>query len=103
VDEFQAQYAASHGGAPATSEVAYHYQNLALYVEAMEVAGSTDDPKAIQEALPEALESLEDKFKVSEFPTTVSDNGHLLSDDLQAIFYNGEDDYELFPVPAPQE
>jgi len=104
VPEFHKRYAEEiTDEKPATSEVAYHFQTTAIYVKAMEIAGTVDDPEAIEEALPEALEQVDDTFKVSEYPTTVNDKVHFISENLEAVFYEGKDKYTLFPVPAPEE
>jgi hypothetical protein len=66
----------------------------------MKIAKSVDDPKAIREAMGEAVKSVEGVFFV---PNAVTEKGHLQADGLQAAYRNAEGDYEPFDIEQPQE
>ncbi|GAA2005371.1 ABC transporter substrate-binding protein [Brevibacterium samyangense] len=88
---------------PATSEVGYHFQTLAIMVKAMEVAGTTDDPAAIHDAVQEALGQVDDVFKVSQFPDRMTEGGHLIADDLLAVYVDEGNALTTFPIPQSEE
>ncbi|MFL0576665.1 ABC transporter substrate-binding protein [Brevibacterium luteolum] len=88
---------------PVTTEVSLHYQSTAVFVKAMEVAGSIDDPTAIREAIPEAIGQVDDQFHVSGFPTTITDAGHLLNEELEVAYRNKDGKYEFLQIDQPKE
>lgn len=71
---------------PMTTEVSLNYQGVAVVVKAMEVAGKIDDPKAIRDAIPEAIGQVDDQFHVTGFPTRITDSGHLINDNLDVLY-----------------
>ncbi|MBC9224978.1 ABC transporter substrate-binding protein [Aeromicrobium sp. 636] len=85
---------------PVNADIALNYQALPIFIEAMKIAGTTDDPKAIREAMGEAVKSVEGVFFV---PNKVSAKGHLQADGLQAAYRNADGEYEPFAIEQPQE
>ena len=81
-----------------TSETALNYQGIAIVAKAMEVAGTTDDPEKIREAIGEALPEVDDKYKINGFPDEITEQGHLLNPDLEATFLNEDGKYTKVPI-----
>jgi len=88
---------------PLTPETTLNYQSLPIIVKAMEEAGTTDDVKAIREAIPDALGDVEDRFQVTGFPDKITDKGHLLADDLKVAYRDKDGKFDLIPVDQPEE
>ena len=91
------------GERPVTSEVSLHYQSVALVVKAMEVAGTVEDPEAIRGALGDAMGEVDDRFRVSGFPTTITEAGHLQNEDLQIAYRNDDGDYEFIAIENAED
>ena len=85
---------------PVNADIALNYQSLPIFIEAMKIAGTTDDPKAIREAMPEAVKSVNGVFFV---PNSITDKGHLQADGLQAAYRNAQGEYEPFAIEQPKE
>ena len=85
---------------PVNADIALNYQSLPIFIEAMKIAGTTDDPKAIREAMPEAVKSVNGVFFV---PNSITDKGHLQADGLQAAYRNAQGEYEPFSIEQPKE
>lgn len=85
---------------PVNADIALNYQALPIFIEAMKEAGTIDDPKAIREAMPDALDAVEGVFFV---PDAISDKGHLQADGLQAAFRNEDGEYEPFDIEQTTE
>lgn len=83
---------------PINAEVAMNYQALGIIVTAMEVSGSTDDPTAVREAIPEALDQVDDAFRVQEFPSDVTPEGMSVAGHGHGIYINEDGDYENFEL-----
>ncbi|WP_277454060.1 ABC transporter substrate-binding protein [Janibacter sp. DB-40] len=88
---------------PVNADIALNYQALPIFIKAMETAGTVDDPAAIREAIGESIDEVDPKFRVAFAPDRITDNGHLLADDLQAAYRNEQGQYESFPVDQPKE
>ena len=88
---------------PVNADIALNYQALPIFIEAMEIAGTVDDPAAIREAMGEAVEEVDPQFRVAFAPDRITDNGHLVADDLQAAYRTEQGEYEVFPIEQPQE
>lgn len=91
------------GARPATSEVSLHFQSIPIVVKAMEVAGTIDDPEAIRAALGEAVGQVDDRYRVSGFPTTVTDGGHLVNEDLEIAHRNSDGEYEFVTIENAED
>lgn len=91
------------GARPVTTEVSLHYQSVALAVKAMEVAGTIDDPEAIRASIEDALGQVDDRFRVSGFPTTITDAGHLQNEDLKVAYRNTDGDYEFIDIENAED
>lgn len=85
---------------PVNADIALNYQALPVFIEAMKEAGTIDDPQAIREAMPDALDAVEGVFFV---PDSITDNGHLQADGLQAAFRNENGEYEPFDIEQTTE
>lgn len=85
---------------PVNADIALNYQALPIFLEAMKIAKSVDDPKAIREAMPEAVKAVEGVFFV---PDSITDKGHLQADGLQAAYRNAQGEYEPFAIEQPKE
>lgn len=83
---------------PVTAETSLNFQAVALVVKAMEIAGTTDDPAAIRAAMPEAVDEVDDAFRVSGFPEDVTDEGRLFSTDVEGAYRDSDGEYETFPL-----
>lgn len=81
-----------------TSETALNYQSVAIVVKAMEVASTTTDPEEIRAAIPDALDKVDDKYKVNGFPTEISEQGHLVNPELEATYLNKDEEYVKVPI-----
>lgn len=88
---------------PVNADIALNYQALPIFIEAMETAGTIDDPKAIREAIGESIHEVDPKFRVAFAPDRITDKGHLLADDLKAAYRNEDGQYETFPIDQPKE
>ena len=82
----------------ATSETALNYQGVAIIAKAMELAGSTDDPEKIRGSIGDALTEVDDKYKVTGFPTEITDQGHLLNQELEVAYLDEDEKYNKVPV-----
>jgi branched-chain amino acid transport system substrate-binding protein len=82
----------------ATSETALNYQGIAIVAKAMEVAGTTDDPEKIREAIPDALPEVDDKYKVNGFPEKITEQGHLLNPNLEVTYLDEDGKYTKVPI-----
>ncbi len=85
---------------PVNADIALNYQALPIFLEAMKIAKSVDDPKAIRDAMPEAVKAVEGVFFV---PDSITDKGHLQAKGLQAAYRNAQGEYEPFDIEQPQE
>lgn len=85
---------------PVNADIALNYQALPIFIEAMKIAGSVDDPQAIRDAMPEAVKAVKGVFFT---PNAISDKGHLQADGLQAAFRNKNGEYEPFEITQPKE
>ncbi|WP_313407209.1 ABC transporter substrate-binding protein [Aeromicrobium sp.] len=100
-DQFIADYKEKFSSEkPVNADIALNYQSLPIFLEAMKIAKSVDDPKAIREAMPEAVKSVEGVFFV---PNSITDKGHLQADGLQAAYRNNQGEYEPFDIEQPKE
>lgn len=100
-DQFIADYQEKFSSEkPVNADIALNYQSLPIFLEAMKIAKSVDDPKAIREAMPEAVKSVEGVFFV---PNSITDKGHLQADGLQAAYRNNQGEYEPFDIEQPKE
>lgn len=100
-DEFIANYKEKFSSEkPVNADIALNYQALPIFLEAMKIAKSVDDPKAIREAMPEAVKAVEGVFFV---PNSISDKGHLQADGLQAAYRNNQGEYEPFDIEQPKD
>ncbi|MCQ9368982.1 ABC transporter substrate-binding protein [Brevibacterium sp. 91QC2O2] len=99
-EEFLKTYTAKAGkDKVATSESALNYSALPIFVKAMEISGTSTDPDKIREAMPEALKQTDESYDVQTPWTSISDAGHLLSDKLDAAYYDKSGKYQPFDVP----
>lgn len=100
-DKFIADYKEKFSSdKPVNADIALNYQSLPIFIEAMKIAGTTDDPKAIREAMGEAVKSVNGVFFV---PNSITDKGHLQADGLQAAYRNAQGEYEPFAIEQPKE
>lgn len=100
-DEFIANYKEKFSSEkPVNADIALNYQALPIFLEAMKIAKSVDDPQAIREAMPEAVKAVEGVFFV---PNSISDKGHLQADGLQAAYRNNQGEYEPFDIEQPKD
>ncbi|GAA3530320.1 branched-chain amino acid ABC transporter substrate-binding protein [Aeromicrobium flavum] len=97
IADYQEKYSSEK---PVNADIALNYQALPIFIEAMKIAKSVDDPKAIRQAMPEAVKSVEGVFFV---PNAVTDKGHLQADGLQAAYRNADGQYEPFDIEQPKE
>jgi branched-chain amino acid transport system substrate-binding protein len=81
---------------PPTSETALNYFGLNIVAQAMELAGTADDPNAIRAQLTEAASQLPDARKPYAYDE-VTEQGHLTGDVITAFIQNG--DYVAIPIP----
>ncbi len=88
---------------PVNADIALNYQALPIFIKAMEEAGTVDDPTAIREAMGDAVEKVDPTFQVAFSPDRITDNGHLVADDLKAAYRTEQGQYEVFPVEQPKE
>ncbi|WEV77655.1 ABC transporter substrate-binding protein [Janibacter cremeus] len=100
ISRYQEKYSSDK---PVNADIALNYQALPIFIKAMETAGTVDDPAAIREAIGESIDKVDPKFRVAFAPDRVTDNGHLLADDLQAAYRNEQGQYESFPIDQPKE
>lgn len=100
ISRYQEKYSSDK---PVNADIALNYQALPIFIKAMETAGTVDDPTAIREAIGESIDKVDPKFRVAFAPDRVTDNGHLLADDLQAAYRNEQGQYESFPIDQPKE
>lgn len=84
---------------PPVSEVAYNYQATHIVAKAMELAGTTEDPQAIRDNIDEAISEVDDQYKVSQFPDSITEEGHLTGE-VQATYIQ---DGEYTPLEVPQK
>ncbi|MCL3837231.1 ABC transporter substrate-binding protein [Aeromicrobium duanguangcaii] len=100
-EKFIADYKAKYSSEkPVNADIALNYQALPIFIEAMKIAKSTDDPKAIREAMGEAVKSVNGVFFV---PDRISEKGHLQAEGLQAAYRNADGEYEPFEIEQPEE
>jgi len=100
-DQFIADYKEKFSSEkPVNADIALNYQALPIFIEAMKIAKSTDDPKAIRKAMPEAVKAVKGVFFV---PDSITDKGHLQADGLQAAYRNAQGEYEPFAITQPEE
>lgn len=88
---------------PVNADIALNYQALPIFIKAMELSGSVDDPKAIREAMGEAVEEVDPKYQVAFAPNRITDSGHLVADDLKAAQRTEDGTYESFEIEQPTE
>jgi branched-chain amino acid transport system substrate-binding protein len=84
---------------PPTSETALNYFGMHIVAQAVELAGSTDDPQAIRAHLTEAARSLSGDRKPYGYDE-VTEEGHLTGDVVTAFVQNGR--YTEIPIPRPR-
>ena len=65
----------------------------------MELAGTTEDPQAIRDNIDEAISEVDDQYKVSQFPDSITEEGHLTGE-VQATYIQ---DGEYTPLEVPQK
>lgn len=88
---------------PVNADIALNYQALPIFIKAMEIAGTVDDPAAIRAAMGEAVTEVDDRFRVAFSPDRITDSGHLIADDLKAAYRNKDGEYESFSIEQPKE
>ncbi len=84
---------------PVVSEVAYNYQAMHIVAQAMKLAGTTEDPQEIRESIEPAIEEVSDEYKVANFPTSFTEDGHL-EGPVTATYIQEE---EYTPLEIPQQ
>lgn len=100
-EDFIADYKEKYSSEkPANPDIALNYQSLPIFLEAMKIAGTIDDPVAIRAAMGEAVKSVKG---VLFMPNAITDKGHLQADGLQAAYRNADGEYELFDIEQPKE
>ncbi|MHA7125229.1 ABC transporter substrate-binding protein [Janibacter indicus] len=88
---------------PVNADIALNFQALPIIIKAMEKSGSVDDPKAIRDAMGEAVKDIDPKYKVAFAPNRITDKGHLIADDLKAAHRTEDGKYESFVIEQPKE
>jgi len=100
-EDFIADYKEKYSSEkPVNPDIALNYQSLPIFLEAMKIAGTIDDPVAIRAAMGEAVKSAKGVLFV---PNAITDKGHLQADGLQAAYRNADGEYELFDIEQPKE
>ena len=100
-EDFIADYKEKYSSEkPVNADIALNYQSLPIFLEAMKIAGTIDDPVAIRAAMGEAVKSVKGVFFV---PNAITDKGHLQADGLQAAYRNADGEYEPFDIEQPKE
>ncbi|MEX2583144.1 MAG: ABC transporter substrate-binding protein, partial [Gemmatimonadota bacterium] len=84
---------------PPTSEVALNYFGMLIFAEAMELAGSVDDPQAIRAQLTDAASRLPEDRKPYGYDEVTAE-GHLTGDVSTAFVQNGQYTEIVIPRPA---
>lgn len=98
-EEFLTKFADKAGeDKVATSATALNYQGVAVIAEAMELSGSTDDPETIRASIGDALAEVDDKDTVMGFPTEITDQGHLLNQELEVTHLDNDEEDNKVPV-----
>lgn len=97
IADYKEKYASEK---PVNADIALNYQSLPIFLEAMKIAGTIDDPVAIRAAMGEAVKSVKGVFFV---PNAITDKGHLQADGLQAAYRNADGEYEPFDIEQPKE
>lgn len=81
-----------------TSEVAINYQAIHLLAEAMQLAGTTEDPDAIRASVGAAARELPEELRIFNMHG-VTERGHLARDVFAAHVVDGE--FVPIPIPSP--
>lgn len=81
-----------------TSEIAINYQAIHLIAEAMSLAGTTEDPRAIRANMGEAARQIPDELRIFNMEG-VTERGHLARSVFAAHVVDGE--FEAVPIPRP--
>jgi branched-chain amino acid transport system substrate-binding protein len=84
---------------PVVSEVAYNYQAMHIVAQAMKLAGTTEDPQEIRDNIGDAISKVDDKYKVANFPTGFTENGHLEGPVTATYIQDGK----YTPLEVPQQ